>query len=196
MMGATGIMKLPAVALVVFSGCAFSQESLSVGGKALLFGKRVLNPESFAKSAFTAGINQWANDPYEWGQGFDGYARRYGHKIANRGVENGIGFVTAAALREDPRYFPSTEAGVWRRTRHAIISTFLTRTDDGGRRISTWRFVGNYGSQFVSNTWRPPSDRGNLDALRRGSYSIGFDVASNVFKEFWPDIKQKLFRRR
>lgn len=170
-------------------------ESLSVGEKAEVLAKRTFSPNSFIKSAVTAGINQWQNQPPEWGQGMSGYGHRYGLKLANRGIENGIGFLGAVALHQDPRYFYSGETGAWRRVKHALVYTFMTRTDSGGLTFSTWRFAGNYGSQFISNTWRPPRDAQVGDALFRGTVSIGYDAASNIFKEFWPDIRKRVLRR-
>jgi hypothetical protein len=148
------------------------------------------------KSAFTAGVNQWANDPPEWEQGMKGYGRRYGHKLLNRGVENAIAFSVATALRQDPRYFYSSKRGFWPRTKHAVVHTFLTRTDSGGTTFSAWRFAGNYGASFVSNSWRPDRINNVSHALERGTISIGFDVGANIFKEFWPDIKRRVFKRR
>ena len=194
-MGRSFPMKLSAGVLLLAATSAPAQESLTVSGKAAVFGRRLADPASFANSALGAGLNQWQDDPVEWGQGMQGYSRRYALKLANRGAENGIGFAAAVALGEDPRYFPCHEAGVWRRTRHALVSTFLTRTDDGGRRPALWRFAGNYGAQFISNSWRPPSHHGVQNALVRGSLSIGFDAAANVFKEFWPDIKRKVLKK-
>src|SRR5262245_64347366 len=78
---------------------------LSVREKATFFGRRVIAPSSLAKSAFTAGIDQWRDSPQEWGQGIDGYVRRYASKTGTRAVENGIGFLKAAALYQAPRYF-------------------------------------------------------------------------------------------
>src|SRR4030095_12761163 len=86
---------------------------LSVGGKAVVFGKRIIAPSALAKSAFMAGVNQYQNSPEEWGQGLGGYGRRYAHKLATRGFENGIGFLVAAPLHEDPRYFSSETTGLW-----------------------------------------------------------------------------------
>jgi hypothetical protein len=165
---------------------------LSVGDKAKLHAYRVYAPSGFLKSSVSAAYNQWDNDPPEWGQGMAGYGRRYGHRILNRGVENVIGFGVVAALKEDPRYFYSGEQGVWRRVKYAVWSTLTTRTDSGGRRFSTWRFAGNYGATLVSNSWRPASESTFRQAMERGTLSIGYDVASNVFKEFWPDIRRKI----
>jgi hypothetical protein len=169
---------------------------LSVGEKAAVFGKRIIAPTSLAKSAVTAGINQYQDSPEEWGQGLAGYGRRYGHKLVTRGFENGIGLLVAVPLHQDPRYFPSEDVGAWPRLRHALAHTVITRNDRGDPEFSVWRFAGNYGSQFVSNAWRPERETQVSDTLRRGTVSIGYDAASNLLKEFWPEIRRHVFRRR
>jgi hypothetical protein len=170
-------------------------EPVSVGEKFKIHMRRIYEPSGLGKSAFTAAINQWQDDPEEWGQGMKGYGRRYGHKLVNRGVENVIGFSVATALKQDPRYFYSGEQGVWRRLKYATASTLVTRTDSGGKTLSVWRLTGNYGAAFISNAWRPSRINSSGDALVRGTIAIGYDFASNIFKEFWPDIKRKFFRR-
>lgn len=170
-------------------------DRLTTREKFFVFGQRMISPVGFAKSAFTASINQAENDPEEWGQGMAGFAKRYGSKIANRTVENGIGFLVAVPLHQDPRYVRSTESAFWRRIRHALVYTVVTPKDDGGKTFATWRFAGNYGAQFVSNAWRPERESSVSDALRRGTISIGYDAASNIFKAFWPDIRQRVFKR-
>jgi hypothetical protein len=166
-----------------------------VSEKATVFGKRIVGPSALAKSALTAGVNQYRDTPEEWGQGLAGYGRRYAHKLATRGVENGIGFLVAAPLHQDPRYFHSADTGLWPRVGHALASTIITRNDNGYRQVAVWRFAGNYGSQFVSNTWRPERQTNVSDTLVRGTVSIGYDAVSNMFKEFWPDIRKHVFRR-
>ena len=97
---------------------------LSVREKASVFGHRIIAPTSLAKSAFTSAIDQWRDSPPEWEQGIAGYGRRYGSKTGTRTAENGIGFLTAAVLHQDPRYFRSGEAGGWRkakRRKHLLL---------------------------------------------------------------------------
>jgi hypothetical protein len=168
---------------------------LGLKKKAYLFGYRAVEPTGLGKSLFTAGLAQLQNSPEEWGQGMAGFGRRYGHRLATRGVETGIGFGVAALLRQDGRYFRLSEGSVGERIGHSLRHTMLTRTDSGGRTFAVWRLVGNYGAQFVSNAWRPASENRNGDALVRGTISIGYDAASNIFKEFWPDIRRKLLKR-
>jgi hypothetical protein len=168
---------------------------LSAGGKAHLFGHRMIEPSAFLKTAFTSGMDQAKNAPEEWGQGLAGYGRRFGHKYANRGMENAIGFLVAAPLHQDPRYFRSGDSGLWRRTQHALLSSVITRTDSGGETIAAWRFAGNYGAQFISNAWRPARQTTIGDTLKRGTVSVGYDAISNLVKEFWPEFREKVLRR-
>jgi hypothetical protein len=168
---------------------------LSLKSKTYLFAWRNIQPSSFGKSAFTAAIAQWQDTPAEWGQGMEGYGKRYGHRIANRAVESGIGLGVSALLRQDPRYYRNPGAGAGKRLWNALSQVVITRTDSGGKTFSAWRFAGNYGGQFVSNAWRPERQRTFGNTMERGSISISFDVAANVFKEFWPDIRRRVFKK-
>jgi hypothetical protein len=167
---------------------------LSLKEKTYVFMWRNIQPSSFGKSAFTAAIAQWQDQPTEWGQGMEGYGKRYGHRILNRAVETTMGLGVAAALHQDPRYFRLGEGGFRRRTGHALSYVLLTRTDSGGKTFSVWRVSSNYGAQFVSNSWRPVNTTAAA-AMARGTISLGFDAASNVFKEFWPDLRRLVFRK-
>jgi hypothetical protein len=169
-------------------------EPLGVKKKFYVFGYRIVEPSSFGKSLVSAAIAQWRNSPEEWGQGMAGFGRRYGHRLATRGVENVIGFGAAAALHEDPRYFRLETGSFARRSIHSLSYVLLTRNDNGNKTFSTWRVAGSYGAEFVANTWRP-ADRSAGDALVRGTVSIGYAAAANFVKEFWPDIRRKVFKK-
>jgi hypothetical protein len=107
-----------------------------------------------------------------------------------------LAFGLDSALHQDPRYYRSGGAGFWRRTRHAVRGTILTRTDAGGETLSTWRIGSAYGSAFLSNLWYPARlDNARLGFLQ-GSMTLGFDLAKNLGAEFWPDIKGKVLRRK
>jgi hypothetical protein len=163
--------------------------------KAYLFGWRSIQPSAWGKSAFTAAIAQWRDKPEEWGQGMEGYGKRYGHRIVNRFVESAIGLGVSGALRQDARYFRKPVGPKKSRLWHALSQTFVTRTDSGGKTFAAWRVAGNYGGQFVSNAWRPERQRNPGETMIRGTISLGYDAASNVFKEFWPDIRRIVFKR-
>jgi hypothetical protein len=168
---------------------------LSVGGKLRFQLLETFGPLGLLGAASSAGLNQWRDYPTEWGQGAKGYGRRFGSRLGQNTAMNFIQFGVGAALREDPRYFLSEGQGIFPRVGHAIASTFVARTDDGGRRIAVSEFAGVIGGEFISNTWYPKRLATTTDALRGSIITFGFDAGRNIFREFWPDIR-KIFLRR
>jgi len=158
--------------------------------------QKSVGPLAILGDAAYAGILQEADTPTEWGQGGRGYGKRLASTAACSGMHSAMAFGLDAALHEDPRYFRSAGGGFWRRTGHAFRGTILTRTDHGTETISVWRFGSAYGAAYLSNQWYP--GRLNTVALgfAEGSLQIGFDLASNLASEFWPDIKRMVFRRK
>ena len=152
-------------------------------------------PAALAGAVVYDGFLQGIDFPREWGQGGAGYGKRLGSTLAYSGVRNLLGFSLDSALHQDPRYYRSTERGMWRRTKHAFRETILTHKDSGGETLATWRLGSAYGAAFISNEWYP--DRVNTVALgfSQGSTQLGFDLLSNLGSEFWPDIKRRLLRR-
>jgi hypothetical protein len=58
------------------------------------------------------------------------------------------------------------------------------------------RFVGTYGASFIANEWYPESRANTSHALLRGSTALSSGLAWNELREFWPDIKNHLHRRK
>jgi hypothetical protein len=158
--------------------------------------RSVTGPGAIGKSLFTAGMKEWLDRRSEWGQGTAGYSRRFSYCYARRVTGNGIEFGVGHFIGEDPRYFRSTSRGVLSRAGHAVTSAFIAPTDGGGRRFAFARFAGAYGGAAVSNAWYPERLRGPGQTLERGSFSIAGEVSGNLFREFWPDIKRLVLRRR
>ena len=173
------------------------QDMVPIGweGKLRFHAVSAYGPSALAGAAFYDGFLQGIDFPREWGQGGAGYGKRLGSTLAYSGVRNLLGFGLDSALRQDPRYYRSTERGAWRRTKHAFRETILTHKDSGGETLATWRLGSAYGAAFISNEWYP--DRVNTVALgvSQGSTQLGFDLLSNLGSEFWPDIKRKLLHR-
>ena len=72
-------------------------------------------------------------------------------------VARTVAFRVAAADHEDSRFVPSNEGGIWRRTRHAVVGTFVSRTRNGGTMLAVSRFNRGNGAAFIANAWEPPS---------------------------------------
>ena len=110
--------------------------------------------------------------PPEWGQGADAYGIRFASGFGRSVISRTIAFGVAAVDREDPRFVPSNESGIWRRTRHAIVGTFVSRTPTGGSMPAFSRFVGVYSAGFIANAWEPRSQNDTGHALERGSTAL------------------------
>ena len=142
--------------------------------------------EAFVLSAARAGVGQLRNTPHEWGQGAEGFGRRYGsgyaQRIIGQTIENGLAF----GLHEDNRYFRSEKHGLGR-LGYAIASVLLTRHDDGSRFISISGIGGAAGSAFISRAWQPRSISSMGNGARSFGIGMGVRAGLNIGREFLPN---------
>jgi hypothetical protein len=174
--------------LWIFTNHRTTDESASLPrltprGKLAIAWQDTTDPAIFMQSLFIAGIGQATNANPSFGQGMEGYAKRFGTVYADFGIQN---FMTEGifptVLHQDPRYFRRGKGSAPSRLGYAISRLFITRTDSGKHRF-------NYSEAYY------PDGRTGADNMRRYSLQLGFDAASNVLKEFWPDLKNRLPRR-
>ncbi len=143
-----------------------------------------------------AAIAQANNSPKSWGQGWGAYGKRYAASFG----DNGIGtYMTTAIfpslLHEDPRYYQKGKGSVRRRAFYSIGRLFVTRTDSGHARFNFSELVGNAAAGGISNIYHPPEDRTLSRNLNTWGMLIMWDGVSNEVREFWPDIRRKVFRK-
>lgn len=144
-------------------------------------------------AAVLAAEGQLTNSNPSFGQGWAGYGRRVGVEYADQAIGNMMteGFFPIM-LHEDPRYFRRGYGTVWSRTWYAATRVFVTKTDSGGSRFNFSEILGNATGTAISNAYTP-DQRDVGDNIETWWTQIGIDSASQVLKEFWPDIKHKLF---
>lgn len=149
------------------------------------FLKDTFSPLSLVRSAASAGIGQWRDAPRQWGQGGEGYGRRYASSYAQHVVNATLMFGGSNIFHEDNRYVPSGQSGVGTRIKYALKSTFLAR-HNGARRISRSRIIALVGASVISRKWQPDAtDRARSACINIGT-SIGFTLGFGVAREFWP----------
>jgi hypothetical protein len=189
------VVILAVSAAIPMAGFGQTTERLDVTDKLEYHAKCAFGPGAILGDAAYAAILQADNAPMEWKQGAEAYGKRLGTMVAWSGIRNGLAFGLDASLHQDPRYYRSGGSGFWRRSGHALRETMLTHTDSGGETLSAWRIGSAYGSAALSNMWYP--DRLNTARLAfiQGSVTLGFDLMSNLGKEFWPDVKRKVLHR-
>ena len=120
--------------------------------RARLYAKSMFGIEAIGRSLVGAGLDQWTNTPREWGQGTEGYGRRFASSFGENATRQTITYGLSSALDEDNRYFRSERTGVGSRTMYAVESTFLARRSDGTRRVSYSRIIGIVATAFISRT--------------------------------------------
>jgi hypothetical protein len=147
-------------------------------------------------SAAFAGLYQLENQNPSFGQGVKGYAQRlataYGDQmIGNIMTEGLVPWIT----HEDPRYFRRGEGTFFGRTGFALRQIVITRTDSGGHVFNFSEWGGNAAAVAISNAYYPDT-RTASDNVQRLLIACGTDAFSNVLKEFWPDVKKWLHRKK
>lgn len=145
-------------------------------------------------AAAFAGAAQLTGQNPSFGQGMAGFGRQMGTAYADQAIGNMMteGFFPLL-LREDPRYFRLGSGGKWHRTGYALTRIFVTRTDSGGTRFNFSEWVGNAAGVAISNSYYPDQRNVN-DNVAKLPEQCGTDAVAQVLKEFWPDIKRKLFK--
>ena len=162
---------------------------LSTGQKYQLFFKSASDPWPFLLTAFGAGIDQAENSFPEYGQGVEGYAKRWGAAYTDYFTGNLLGnAVLASLLREDPRYFQKGTGSSTSRALWAAGSTVWCKRDNGTWGPNYANVVGNLMGAAVSNLYYPESDRTVGGTLGRGFTVTAEAVVGSEVIEFWPDI--------
>jgi len=158
---------------------------LSPAQKAHLAWRTLLDPATFAAVGITAGIQQERNSYRQFGQGAEGYAKRFG---AAYGITaNGIVITTVVAdslLHQDPRYFYSGQGTKGQRARYAIKSAFRTKGDNGKWQPPYASIVGMIASAEISQAYLPGS-RTQYTLLGRSLlFRFGGLMGLNLAEEF------------
>lgn len=170
---------------------------LSAKGKFDLAFHDSFDYSSFTWTAIIAAQSLALNSDPELGHGPVGYARYYWRAFVD-GV-SGTYFTEAIVpviSHEDPRYYTMGQGGFFHRTYYAVSRTFVTKTDSGGTSFN-WSEVGGNGMEaLLSNAYYPPQERGASQTLRGWGTQMESAALNNIVKEFWPDIRQKVFRRK
>jgi len=156
--------------------------------RARRYAKSLFSLEAIGRAAAGAGLQQWTNTPREWGQGAEGYGRRFANSFGENVVRQTITYGMSSALDEDNRYFASERTGFGSRTTYAVESTFLARRSDGTRRLSYSRITGLVATAFISRAWQPPSERGVGHAAGSLGTTVGTEIGFNIAREFLPSL--------
>ncbi len=147
--------------------------------------------------AFLAGISQAMNSEPGYGQGAAGYGKRYGAAFADNTIENFMtGAILPSAFHQDPRYFQLGRGSFKQRAAYAVSRLFVTRSDRGYDQFNVSELLGSAITAGIGNAYRPAEDRTIGHTIGVWLSQLGWDALAITGKEFWPDIRRKLQKRR
>jgi hypothetical protein len=159
---------------------------LNAAQKFQLGWKTVLDPITILSSAIGAGIQQARNSYHEFGQGMEGYGKRFGAQYAD-GV-NGViigGVIMQAVFHQDPRYFYKGTGSVRSRALYAIATAFVRKGDRGHWQPDYSDVLGSLAAGEISTLYYPASSRAGLRLFHGVLWDLGGRAAGNLFEEFF-----------
>ena len=139
--------------------------------------------------------SQLTNANRSFGQGGLGFGRylgaAYGDFVIGDYMTEGI-FPTL--LHQDPRYFRRGTGSGWSRLGYAMGQIFWTHRDSGGTQFNYSEVIGNSTAVAISNAYYADNRTAGHATSKLGT-QLGVDMASNILKEFWPDLERKFKRK-
>jgi len=170
-------------------------EPLSPREKFKIASQDAFDRGTFALAAAFAGKSQLADSDPSFGQGVEGYAHRFATSYGDWAIGD---FMTEAVfpsmLHQDPRYFRKGDGSGISRLFYAMGLIFWTRTDGGGHMFNFSEIGGNAAASAISQAYYP-DERNAGSAAETLGIQVGVDMASNVMKEFYPDMRRWLHRK-
>ena len=147
--------------------------------------KDTVGPFRLARSAFSAGLDQWRDSPEEWGQGMKGYGKRFASSWGRSAIQTTVTYGLDEAFDLDTGFRRSNRNGVGARVKHAFLETITSRTMSGKRVLSAPRLVGVYtGSVIAAETWYPER-YSYKEGLRHGNTTLLTSFGINLVREFF-----------
>jgi hypothetical protein len=177
----------------VIPGTPTEYHRISAVGRLEWFARATFGKTSLVGGIFSAGLGTAVDSPSEYGPHWEGFGKRYGMRLTGISTGNAIEASFGAALDgEDPRYFHTVHAPFGSRVKNIVDLTFRAYHADGERHLAYARYTATFGNNFLSNTWRVPSESDWQHALIRTAEGFGDRALSNTFREFMPQVWRKI----
>ena len=159
--------------------------ALTTKQKFSLSWKSSVDPFTILAVGAVAGAEQRTNTFKEYGQGAQGYFKRYGATYAD--VFDGTmlgGAVFPMIFKQDPRYFYKGTGSVRSRLLYALRSALICKSDDGRWEPNYSNVLGNFAAGGIANAYYPANKRGVGLTFETGGIRIAETALAGVFQEF------------
>jgi hypothetical protein len=171
---------------------------LTVGQKFKLITRSSFDPAQFAWYGLISAVGQAENSEPAYGQGWGAYGKRYATSMADGVIEGYmVSGVFPSVLKQDPRYFVLGKGGFWHRTEYALSRLIITRSDSGNAVFNASEIFGSASAAAISTYgYHPANDKTFGNAASVWGTQVGYDGLAYVVKEFWPDIRRKIRKKK
>ena len=148
--------------------------------------KTTIDPVTFAIIGGIAGVQQAQNTFSGYGQGAQGYAKRYGAAFADVAAGTFIGSaVLPSLLKQDPRYFYKGTGSKPSRIQYAIVNSVICKGDNGRWQPNYSNILGNLAAGGISNLYYPAQNRNGAElTFENAAIGVGATAAANLVEEF------------
>jgi hypothetical protein len=148
--------------------------------------KTIMDPITFGLNGAIAGVEQAHNDFSGYGQGAEGYAKRYGAAYSDLVTGTFIGSaILPSLLKQDPRYFYKGTGSKRSRVLYAVANSVICKGDNGRWQTNYSSILGNLAAGGISNLYYPAKDRNAAGlTFENALIGIGASAAANLLQEF------------
>jgi carboxypeptidase family protein len=148
--------------------------------------KSASDPFTIAGVAFFAGVDQAADRWGKYGQGAQGYAKRFGATYGDVFAATFIGgAVMPSILKQDPRYFYKGTGSRKSRFLYAMASSVMCKGDNGKWQPNYSNVIGSFAGAGIQYSYTPANDRQGTNGLVGSALiRMGETSLAGVLQEF------------
>lgn len=145
---------------------------------------------------FSSGWEQLRDSDPRYGVDSGAYGQRLGaaaiRDLSMRTFSDGV---MPALLHEDPRYYRLATGSIWHRGLYAAERVLVGQRDSGASGFNTSVVVGHGMASALTMAYYPDKSANARVVFTTWGYSLLGEAGGNIWSEFWPDTRQRLFRR-
>ncbi|MGA7886182.1 MAG: carboxypeptidase-like regulatory domain-containing protein [Acidobacteriaceae bacterium] len=158
---------------------------MSTGQKYSLAWRYSIDPVNILFAGVAAGEEQAQNAYPGYGQGAQGYGKRFGAAMADNFTSNMIGgAVLPSLLHQDPRFYYRGTGSTASRIGYAISTVFITKGDNGKWQPNYSFVLGDFASGAISNLYYPKQQRGLQITVDTGLENLAWGAVGSLAEEF------------
>jgi hypothetical protein len=139
---------------------------------------------TFGGVAFLSGIQQAGDEYSEFGQGAQGYAKRFGANYGDAFASTFLsGAVFPSLFKQDPRYFYRGTGSTKKRLLYAISNSVWCKGDNGRWQVNYSNMAGVVSGAAIASTYYPSTNQG-MNIFTNSLIRMGESSLTGVIQEF------------